>query len=1722
MRNNFKRTLAVIASAAVMGNALLAAMPVSVFAEEAGGIVGNSNSSEISNVSDQGQNEGYAGGIVGNDDALLINNGNYAVQDSDSSVPYVVSNVETDASTNSSNWVCLNLKVTQTSVIIEEIDGDSRTTHTVEGNFGSLTMLELKNIIADISGIEAEKLLLNYNGVVIYDDSFDDYEFSETSYYNIYYQQGYCNNVANLENGSVSVDKPLAAEGDVITLTALPDKGYVFDGWKVTAGGEGATITVVNNQFNMPAKDVYYSATFVECEHTGGKATCMNGMICDTCETEYNQTLDPDNHVSNTYTNGFRDCCGEYQPATDTDGNGVYEIANAGQLYWFMEHVNAGNTETDAILTTDITVNENVLNEDGTLAEGDFRDWFPIGYCYDCDGDVNKENIYYNGTFDGQGHTISGLYFDNAEQDCVGLFGQTKSGAEICNVTVEDSYFKGKNHVGGVCGYNYSSTITDCTNSGSVTGSSDYVGGVCSFNAYGTITGSTNSGSVNGSNYVGGVCGHNSSTSTITNCLNSGSVTGDSSVGGVCGYNSSTGTIKNCYYDSNIFTGNAVSLNEGTTTDVLGKTTAEFQSGEVAYLLQSAQTETDEEGNILHIWGQTLGEDTYPVLGGDKVYQCESECVGTFYSNTENETKSHFYDDNGFCTDCTDGYQPATDTDGNGVYEIANGGQLYWFMEYVNAGNAATDTILTANITVNENVLNDDGMLNGDGSDFRSWFPIGYCYDCDDDGNKENIYYNGTFDGQGHTISGLYLNNAKQSNVGLFGQIDSDAEICNVTLSDIYFSADDFVSGVCGENEGTVTNCRITGLVNGGEMVGGICGVNLNKITNCINGGSVEGEMYVSGVCGYNQGVSITDCGSTGDVNGTENVGGVCGYNTNDSIARCYNTGDVNGTENVGGVCGYNYYSAITNCINSGNVEGEKSVGGLCGYNYQAEFTNCYSIGNVHGTEYIGGVCGYKYNGEITDCYYNSDIFAGNAFGYLYTDGFGTIDDDFGRITECFKKGEIAHLLQSAQTETDEEGNILHIWGQTLGEDTYPVLGGDKVYRIENCQNVVLYSNTYGKSGHVYINGKCDVCGGLCSHESYTNGICDECEAVCSHESYTNGECDECDLVCSHESYTNGECDECDIVCEHNYYDEEKGYIINDYYASDHVIACHICGFEKTEEHIYDGGNCITCGFDELSSGADFICKEDLEFDEYESKGSLETDGYEWNHETKTLTLGNIHVNGDIVLPYYAADENESLANTIVISGSSTAVITGNICGSPYDQSLTIKSSDPANKGTIKTGISNSNVGHNDILTIKDVNLITESLMWMTNGGIAVEGAEFKVSEYCFIEAITIDEASTFELGTEIGGYGNVENGLSDIAHHLPKGYTLVTDGELTYVADSNGVRVEETVVFDGSTVTPCVDDNNDGICDSCGGYSDGIGAKLAGYTISLNGNIGVNFYMTLDKTIRNDENAYMLFTLPNGNTKKILVSEAEQNTELVYGKTYYVFSCEVSSKEMTDEIKAQITDGNGKSGTEYTYTVREYAEYIINNADSYTEDDVAFVKSMLNYGAASQNFFKNNTDDLANKNLSAEEQVIAELEAADLDEYISYAVSNEIGTFAGYSLVLESETVLKAYFKPTEGIDMNNITFTINGNDAEAVKSGDYYVLSAENIKAWDLDTMYVFRAVCGETELEFKASVMSYAYSVLNAGDVYSAELRQLVCALREYQQKSEVYISANSIDS
>ncbi len=256
--------------------------------------------------------------------------------------------------------------------------------------------------------------------------------------------------------------------------------------------------------------------------------------------------------------------------------------------------------------------------------------------------------------------------------------------------------------------------------------------------------------------------------------------------------------------------------------------------------------------------------------------------------------------DNGFCTEC-DGYEQPT-LNADGYYEIDNAGKLYWFAGLINgtltdgtAQNAGANAVLTADITVNENVLTEDVKLNGDGSDFRVWTPMGYWT------GSNYVYYTGTFDGKGYTVSGLYLNDSSAINASLFGFVGEGGIVQNVGMVDFYFLGNENVGGVVSNNNGTVTNCYTIGTVSGNWNVGGVVAFNLDgNVLNCYNTGSVSGSTYVGGLVGYNEG-SVQSCYNTGTVSGNECVGGVVGDNFG-TVTKCYYhagtaTGGINGTD---------------------------------------------------------------------------------------------------------------------------------------------------------------------------------------------------------------------------------------------------------------------------------------------------------------------------------------------------------------------------------------------------------------------------------------------------------------------------------------------------------------------------------------------------------------------------------------------------------------------------------------------------------------------------------------------------------------------------------------------------------------------------------------------------------------------------------------------------------
>ncbi len=368
--------------------------------------------------------------------------------------------------------------------------------------------------------------------------------------------------------------------------------------------------------------------------------TVTRNYICSSCSS---------------YTNGFCDSCGGYEPAVLN--NGTYEISNAGQLFWFASLVNGYTTQKDitAAVPDANAVLKNDIDLSVTTSTHTSKEWTPIG----------SEAAPFSGTFDGSNYTVSGMSITTAA-DYIGLFGYVTGTVE--NMTVNGSIIVNGNtmNVGGIAGtvnngtlshltsgvriLDYDSTkgcaggiaaeaagtdgtsgstVEYCVYKGSLSavGTLDCIGGIVGYMNAAAIDNCANLGTVDTTYgtaaasagiYTGGIVSYcNNSNSVITNCYNYGTVNGagestsdDCYTGAIIGrINKSIGSLTNCYYlNSNSIDG--VGANgSGSKIDANSKTSSEFSSGEVAWLLQSSQSSL--------VWGQSISSDAYPVLTDD-------------------------------------------------------------------------------------------------------------------------------------------------------------------------------------------------------------------------------------------------------------------------------------------------------------------------------------------------------------------------------------------------------------------------------------------------------------------------------------------------------------------------------------------------------------------------------------------------------------------------------------------------------------------------------------------------------------------------------------------------------------------------------------------------------------------------------------------------------------------------------------------------------------------------------------------------------------------------------------------------------------------------------------------------------------------------------------------------------------------------------------------------
>ena len=397
---------------------------------------------------------------------------------------------------------------------------------------------------------------------------------------------------------------------------------------------------------------------------------------------------------------------------------------------------------------------------------------------------------------------------------------------------------------------------------------------------------------------------------------------------------------------------------------------------------------------------------------------------------------------------------PSRPSIGNGdvdnPFQISIAAELAWFRDYVNGKivnegekdgttHPSASATLTADIDLVEFCHAADAATN---TKELSWDPIG---------NSDNKYQ-GTFDGNGKTISNLYIN-VTSGYAGFFGYANEGGCIKNITFDNakVKSTNDDYCIGIlvgaagsCIENIKTLVNCSVEGK----NYVGGIVGMAKGNISNCENHAMVKGSYTVGGVVGCYDGSSksISSCANYGAVTGTSRVGGMVGHFSTGTIQNSANYGDITGTYYVGNLIGNAQICYLDNVLGTGNVTAtwnREYAGLLVGY-----------IGNSSST--ASGILAYNSSAKLTINKIEQTGNAVKAIGY----GSLTYPEKIKAFSEeQLKSGLVAFLLQKNVSGSAK-------WGQKLNTDDHPLLGSaDEVYldgnMTMNCLGELVGTGTF-------------------------------------------------------------------------------------------------------------------------------------------------------------------------------------------------------------------------------------------------------------------------------------------------------------------------------------------------------------------------------------------------------------------------------------------------------------------------------------------------------------------------------------------------------------------------------------------------------------------------------------------------------------------------------------
>lgn len=364
-------------------------------------------------------------------------------------------------------------------------------------------------------------------------------------------------------------------------------------------------------------------------------------------------------------------------------------------------------------------------------------------------------------------------------------------------------------------------------------------------------------------------------------------------------------------------------------------------------------------------------------------------------------------------------------------YTLKSAEEFMGFMSLTNKNSISQDLhwaeiSLGVDVVINENLLeklavDEEGNVNASTEGITVWQPI------------KNMF-RGTFDGQGHTISGLY---SSGGSVGLFSN-NIKGTISNVTVKDSYFYTEDgFAGGIAASSEGSIQNCSFYGVINASKVnaamysMGGICGLSYKEsnssimIENCKNYGNVYGNNYVGGICGILK-ARISNCTNIGRVESRGDAGGICGIVDSASyFQNCVNYGAIEG-ERMGGIAAESNTN-IETCYNMGKLTGVNAstsrAAGIC-YALAADINHCYNAGEISNVQNAYGMAGY---GKETQRNVSSAYMLSGAAASMAGNRITTTNCDEFDLSGNFKDGLSLHSKFGANP-----GNPYPIFEETI------------------------------------------------------------------------------------------------------------------------------------------------------------------------------------------------------------------------------------------------------------------------------------------------------------------------------------------------------------------------------------------------------------------------------------------------------------------------------------------------------------------------------------------------------------------------------------------------------------------------------------------------------------------------------------------------------------------